>query len=70
MNDDQQSEVWYAEQLADLHTRLRQGEQLEADKEKFTGQRVGFGPERIALLELIDKLTNQLERRRSRQEPQ
>ena len=40
-------------------------EQLEADKEKITGQRVEFGSERTALLELIDKLTNQMERMRS-----
>jgi hypothetical protein len=44
MNDDRQSEAWYAEQLTDLHTRLRRVEQLEADKEKITGQRVGLGP--------------------------
>ena len=65
MNDDRQSDAWFAEQLADLHTRLRRVEQLEADKEKITGQRVSFGPERTALLELIDKLTRQLERMRS-----
>jgi hypothetical protein len=70
MNDDQQSEAWFAEQLADLHTRLRRVEQLEADKEKITGQRVECGSERTALLELIDKLTNQMERMRSRQGPQ
>jgi hypothetical protein len=66
MNDDQQSEAWFAEQLADLHTRLRRVEQLEADKERATGQRAGFGPERTALLELIEKLTAQLERMRAR----
>ncbi|MGZ5927924.1 MAG: hypothetical protein ACXWLX_01815 [Rhizomicrobium sp.] len=65
MNDDQQSESWFAEQLAELHTRLRRVEQLEADKEKITGQRVGFGPERTALLEVIAKLTRQLERMRA-----
>jgi hypothetical protein len=70
MNDDQQYEAWFAEQLADLHTRLRRVEQLEADKEKITGQRVEFGSERTALLELIDKLTNQMERMRSRMGPQ
>jgi len=70
MNDDQRSDAWFAEQLADLYTRLRRVEQLEADKEKITGQRVGFGPERTALLELIDKLTHQLERMRSRKGPQ
>jgi hypothetical protein len=69
MNDDQQSEAWFAEQLADLHTRLRRVEQLEADKERSTGQSAGFGPERTALLELIEKLTRQLERMRSRNEP-
>jgi hypothetical protein len=70
MNDDRQSEAWFAEQLAELQTRLRRLEQLEADKEKITGQRVGFGPERIALMELIDKLTGQLERMRSHNGPQ
>ena len=65
MNDDQQSDAWYAEQLAGLHMRLRQVEQLEADKEKITGQRAGFGPERTALLELMDKLTRQLQRMRA-----
>jgi hypothetical protein len=70
MNDDRQSEAWFAEQLAELQTRLRRLEQLEADKEKITGQRVGFGPERIALMELIDKLTSQLERMRSHNGPQ
>ncbi|MGZ5922122.1 MAG: hypothetical protein ACXWLT_10180 [Rhizomicrobium sp.] len=65
MNDDQQSESWFAEQLAELHTRLRRVEQLEADKEKITGQSVGFGPERTALLEVIAKLTRQLERMRA-----
>ena len=69
MNDDQQSEAWFAEQLAELHTRLRRVEQLEADKEKITGQRVGFGPERTALLELIEKLNKQLERMRSHNGP-
>jgi len=69
MNDDQQSESWFAEQLAGLHTRLRRLEQLEADKEKTTGQRAGFGPERTALLEVIEKLTKQLERMRSPNQP-
>jgi len=65
MNDDQQSESWFAEQLAELHTRLRRLEQLEADKEKITGQRASFGPERTALLEVIEKLTRQLARMRA-----
>jgi hypothetical protein len=69
MNDDQRSEAWFAEQLTDLQTRLRRVEQLEADQEKITGQRVGFGPERTALLELIEKLTNQVARMRSRNGP-
>jgi hypothetical protein len=69
MNDDQQSEAWFAEQLAELHTRLRRVEQLEADKEKVAGQSVGLGPERTALLELIEKLTRQLERMRARNGP-
>ena len=69
MNDDQQSESWFAEQLAELHTRLRRLEQLEADKEKITGQHTGFGPERTALLEVIEKLTRQLERMRSHNQP-
>lgn len=66
MNDDQRSEAWFAEQLADLHMRLRRVEQLEADKEKIAGHSIGFGPERTALLELIAKLTSQLERMRAR----
>jgi hypothetical protein len=70
MNDDQQSDAWFAEQLAGLHARLRRVEQLEADKEKITGPRVGFGPERTALLELIGKLTDRLERMRSGNGPQ
>jgi hypothetical protein len=65
MNDDHQSDTWFAEQLASLHARLRQVEQLEADKEKISGQRADFGPERTALLELIEKLTRQLERMRA-----
>jgi hypothetical protein len=65
MNDDQRSEAWFAEQLAELQTRLRRVEQLETDQEKLTGQSVGFGPERTTLLELIDKLTSQLARMRS-----
>lgn len=69
MNDDQQSESWFAEQLAELHTRLRRLEQLEADKEKITGQRAGFGPERTALLEVIEKLARQLERMRAHNQP-
>lgn len=69
MNDDQQSESWFAEQLAELHTRLRRVEQLEADKERTTGQSAGFGPERTALLEVIAKLTKQLERMRAHNEP-
>jgi hypothetical protein len=66
MNGDQRSEAWFAEQLAELHARLRQLELLEADKEKVTGHNAGFGPERTALLELIAKLTDQLERMRAR----
>lgn len=66
MSDDHQSEPWFAEQLAKLHARLRTVEQHEADKEKITGQRGSFEPERLALLELIDKLNSQLERMRSR----
>ena len=69
MNDDQRSEAWFAEQLAELQTRLRRVEQLEADQEKITGPRAEFGPERTALLELIDKLTSQLARMRSRNGP-
>ena len=66
MNGDHQSEAWFAEQLAELHKRLRQLEQLESDQDRISGQqRVGFGPERTALLDVIAKLTNQLERMRS-----
>lgn len=65
MNDDQQSEAWFAEQLAGLYARLKRVEQLEADKEKSTGQHAGFGPERTALLELIEKLNKRLERLRA-----
>jgi hypothetical protein len=68
MNDDQQSEAWFAEQLAELQTRLRRAEQLEHDREK-SGDKTGAGPERTALLELIDKLTGQLARLRSRNGP-
>ena len=70
MSDDQQSESWFEEQLAKLHARLRVVEQFEADKEKVTGRRADFGSERTALLELIEKLNNQLERMRSRKGPQ
>ncbi len=52
MNDDRRSEAWFAEQLAELQTRLRRVEQLEADKEKITGQHASFGYERTALLAL------------------
>jgi predicted nuclease with TOPRIM domain len=69
MNDDQQSEAWFAEQLAELQTRLQRVEQLEADREKSPDKMRGFGPERTALLELIDKLTSQLAHLRSRNGP-
>ena len=69
MNDDRRSEAWFAEQLAELQTRLRRVEQLEADKEKITGQHAGFGSERTALLALIEKLTGELEQLRTRKGP-